>query len=68
MEYSIFSLLLILVFLIVTYYYIRLLRNVYYLFDGSYNNVKYLKTINYEVCILLVFMMLTLLFFIFNSV
>jgi len=67
MEYNIFTFLLILVFLIVSYYYIRLIKNIYYLLDFSYKNVNYLKTFSYESCIILVFIQLILFLFIVNS-
>jgi len=66
-EYSVFTFLLILVFLIVSYYYIRLLKNIYYLLDYTHTSVNYLSSIKYESCICIAYIQLLLVYFIFNS-
>jgi len=64
-EYSCFTVLLILIFLIVSFYYMRIIKSVYYLFYS--NSINYLMRLSYESCVIISLIQLLLLYFIFNS-
>ena len=66
LEYVIFIFILLIAFLIVTYYYIKLIKNIYFIHDSN-NNFSFLSQIKYEVCVAFLYIMLFLLYSIFNS-
>ena len=66
-EYNIFIFLLLLTFLLVSFYYVRLIKNIYTNFNKQDNSLFYISKLNYESSIIIVINQLLLLFFIFNS-
>lgn len=67
MEYNVFIFLLLLVFLIVSFYYFRLIKNLYSHFNQKDGTVFYLNTLSYESCVLIMLIQSLLTLFIFNS-
>ena len=67
MEYNIFIFLLLFIFLIVSFYYVRLIKNIYTSFNNKDSNLLYLVKINYESCVIFIINLFLLLFFIFNN-
>ena len=66
-EYNIFIIILVFIFLIVNFYYIRLIKNIYYLFDKKYNQIFYLNKVDYLPSIFFMLIQFLLFYFIFNS-
>lgn len=67
-EYNVFIFTLLLVFLIVSFYYIRLVKNIYTFFNNKENSLFYIIKLQYESCIIFITNQFLLFFFIFNSV
>ena len=66
-EYNLFIFSLIFVFLIVNFYYIRLIKNIYMNFDNFYNVLFYVNKFNYISCLFFFSNQLLLFYFIFNT-
>lgn len=67
MEYNIFIFLLLLVFLIVSFYYFRLIKNIYTFFNIKDNSLSSIRMLSYESCIIIISIQSIFAYSIFNS-